>query len=61
MKNLKECLQSAMGGSATPANTTGMGNPSTGSGDVPVGTIGYKFKKKRKKAKKQETEKPKED
>jgi hypothetical protein len=61
MKDLKECLQAAIGGSATPANTIGMGNPGMNSGDIPVGIIGKprklkKIKKKSKKQKKTEEE-----
>lgn len=56
MKNLKECLQAALfAGSATPANTIGMGNPGMNSGDVPVEVIGKprKLKRTKKKPKKQ--------
>ena len=61
MKDLKECLQAAIGGSATPANTMGMGNPGMNSGDIPVGIIGKprklkRIKKKSKKQKKTEEE-----
>ena len=55
MKDLKECLQAAIGGSATPANTMGMGNPGMNSGDMPVEIIGKprKLKRIKKKPKKQ--------
>ena len=56
MKDLKECLQSAMGGSATPANTMGMGNPGMNSGDMPVSIIGKPRKLKRIKRKKKKEE-----
>ena len=52
MKDLKECLQAAMGGSATPANTIGMGNPGMNSGDMPVEIIGKPRKLKMIKGKK---------
>lgn len=57
MKDLKECLQAAMSsGSATPANTIGMGNPGISSGDMPVEIIGKPRKLKRLKRKKKKEE-----
>ena len=56
MKDLKECLQAAMGVAATPANTIGMGNPGMDSGDMPVEIIGKPRKLKRLKRKKKKEE-----
>jgi len=56
MKDLKECLQAAMGVAATPANTMGMGNPGMDSGDMPVEIIGKPRKLKRLKRKKKKEE-----
>ena len=47
MLRLEECVDSF----ATPADTTGMGNPSDGSGDMLSVSIKNPFKKQKKKAK----------
>ena len=52
MRSLKECVATAMGNVATPANTIGMGNPSDASGDalaLSTKSLSYRLKKKKKK------------
>lgn len=56
MKTLKECIQAALG-AAVPANTTGMGNPSMDSGDIPVAISGKPRKLKLLKRKKKNRQK----